>query len=73
MKNEIKNIDQLRIAVLGVFGDVKAKRISLTQAKEMNNAAGKAMASVKIETEYAVARKEAPSIPFMHYVPAAKK
>lgn len=73
MKNEIKNIDQLRNAVLGVFGDVRAKRISIAQAKEMNNAAGKAQATIKIEYEYAAARKEMPYIPFVDYPKAEKK
>jgi hypothetical protein len=33
----------------------------------MTNAAGKVIATLKVELEYAMLRKESPSIPFLNY------
>ena len=61
----MNNIEELRNELAEVFLALKKKKIEPKVAKELNNSAGKIMASLKIEMEYAEARKEKPEIPYM--------
>lgn len=54
----------LRDKLLEVFDQLGANKIHANKAKEMSNAAGKIISSVKVQLEYAGLRKEAPNIPF---------
>lgn len=61
----MKNIKQLRAELCLVFNELRAKEISIPQAKELANGAGKIINSVKLELEYASLRKEVPVIDFL--------
>lgn len=61
----MKNIVELRKELSQVVEDLKAKRIEPKTAKELNNAVGKVIASVKVQLEYAAMRKEKPRIGFL--------
>lgn len=61
----MKNSLELREELIGVFRAVKNKQIATGVAKEMTNAAGKIIGTVKLELEYAGLRKERPNIPFL--------
>lgn len=54
----------LRNKLLEVFDQLGANKIQGGKAKEMSNAAGKIISSVKVQLEYAAQRKERPVIPF---------
>lgn len=54
----------LRDKLLEVFDQLGANKIQGGKAKEMSNAAGKIISSVKVQLEYAAQRKERPDIPF---------
>jgi len=61
----MNNIEGLRDELAKVFVALKNKKMEPKIAKELNNSAGKIMASLKIEMEYAAARKERPVIPYI--------
>lgn len=48
----MKNISELRKEMIDVFNDVKSDRIDLKKAKELTNAAGKVINSVKVQITY---------------------
>jgi hypothetical protein len=58
-------VTELRDMLLRVFDAMRADAIPLGKAKEMANVAGKIIKSASAQTEYAVARKEKPDIPFL--------
>ena len=60
-----KNIEELRDQLLAAFDWVKTDPRRSTQVKEMSNSAGKAIATVKLQMEYAFLRGEEPEIPFL--------
>ena len=60
----MKNIKELRIELSQVFMDLKAGKLDVKAAAEMNNAAGKIINTVKVQLEYA-ALKEKPNIDFL--------
>jgi len=60
-----KNISQLRDDLLDAFEMVKVDPRRANQVKEMSNAAGKILGTLKAELEYAVIRGEKPIIPFI--------
>jgi len=64
VKKTTTTATQLRNKLLEVFDDLGANKIQAGKAKELSNAAGKIIASVKVQLEYASLRKERPSIPF---------
>lgn len=64
-KTTMKNIIQLRNELCQVFEELRSKELSPKAAKEIVNAAGKIINSVKIELEYANLRKEVPVIVFL--------
>jgi hypothetical protein len=49
-----------------MFNQLKAGEIDLKQAKEMNNTAGKVIATAKIQLEYAAMTNTAPDIDFLN-------
>lgn len=61
----MKNIIQLRNELCQVFDELRSKEINVKCAKEVINAAGKIINSVKLELEYAALRKETPVIEFL--------
>ena len=61
----MKTITDLRNELLEVFEDLKDGNVEPKVAAEMNNAAGKAINTVKVQLEYAVLRKEIPKIAFL--------
>ena len=63
-----KNIEELRAGLLDAYEWVKADHRRASQVKEMTNAAGKVIGSLKLELEYSMLRKEQPNIPFLNYV-----
>lgn len=60
-----KDITELRDQLLDAFEWVKQDPRRANQVKEMTNAAGKAIASIKVQLEYALLRGEQPEIPFL--------
>ena len=60
-----KNIEELRTDLLDVYQWVKADPRRASQCKEMTNAAGKILGTVKAQLEYAVIKGEDPEIPFL--------
>jgi len=61
----MKNITALRKELSIVFMDLKSGDIEPKTAKQMNNAAGKIINTVKAQMEYATLRQEQPNIPFL--------
>jgi len=60
-----KDITELRDQLLDAFDAVKTDPRRANQVKEQTNAAGKILASVKAQLEYALLKGEEPEIPFM--------
>ena len=60
-----KDIAELRDQLLDAFEWVKGDPRRVNQVKEMTNAAGKIIGSLKIQIEYSVMRSEEPEIGFM--------
>lgn len=61
----MKDIEELRRDLAGVFNDLRSGTIKPSEAAELNNCAGKMLNSLKVEIEYRSARKEVPSIAFI--------
>jgi hypothetical protein len=59
------SVSKLRTVLLRVFHALMAGEMKEHNVKEINNAAGKAIATVKLQLEYAALRKEKPNIPFL--------
>ena len=62
-----KNIEELRSGLLDAYEWVKADPRRVNQVKEMTNAAGKVIGTLKLELEYSMLRKETPNIGFLNY------
>lgn len=60
-----KDITQLRDELLDAFEMVKQDPRRALQVKEMSNAAGKIIGTLKTQLEYALMRQEEPDIAFM--------
>ncbi len=60
------NNTTLRTDLLNVYEELRNKSIEPKLAKELNNTAGKIMASVKIQITYAVLRGEKPDVDFLN-------
>lgn len=60
-----QDITQLRDQLLAAFDWVQQDPRRANQVKEMSNAAGKILGTVKAQMEYAVLRGEQPDIPFL--------
>ncbi|MDE2099091.1 MAG: hypothetical protein KGL39_17690 [Patescibacteria group bacterium] len=60
-----KDITELRDQLLEAFELVKQDPRRANQVKEMTNAAGKVLGTVKAQLEYAALRNEEPEIPFL--------
>lgn len=60
-----KDINELREQLLDAFDWVKSDPRRSNQVKEMTNAAGKILGTVKAQLEYAVIKGEDPDIPFL--------
>lgn len=62
MTSEIEKLrDDLRV----VFEQLKSGELEPGQAKEMNNAAGKIIGTLKVQLEYASLRGDRPKIAFL--------
>ena len=61
----MKNVEELRQHLAGVFADLKAGNIKPNEAAELANIAGKMISSAKVQVEYYALRKESPAIPFL--------
>jgi hypothetical protein len=60
-----KDINELRDQLLDAFDWVKADPRRANQVKEMTNAAGKILGTVKAQMEYAILKNEDIDIPFL--------
>ncbi len=60
-----KDINELREQLLEAFDWVKQDPRRANQVKEMTNAAGKILGTLKAQLEYAVLKGEEPEIEFM--------
>jgi hypothetical protein len=65
MENQPNNITDLREQLLEAFAWVKTDPRRANQVKEMTNAAGKIIGTLKTELEYCILRGEIPDIAFM--------
>ena len=63
--NKITNVKELRDDLLEVYNELKCDPRRLAQAAELSNTAGKILASVKLELEYATLRGEKPTCEFI--------
>jgi hypothetical protein len=61
----MKNTKELRTEMSSVISALRDKSLPHGTAREMINATGKIIASVKLELEYANMRKEKPSVDFL--------
>lgn len=61
----MKNVDELRGQLADVFAQLRAGTIKPGEAAELANLAGKMISSAKVQVEYYVLRKEAPTIEFL--------
>lgn len=62
----MKTVQQLRSELCEVFDGLRDGTIAPKDAKEINNAAGKIIASVKVQLEYSQLRDEKPEIEFLN-------
>ena len=62
---KVHTIEELRDELLDVFENLRTGKMEIGDAKEINNTAGKVIASVKVQLEYALLRRESPSLPFL--------
>lgn len=60
-----KDINELRDQLLDAFEAVKTDPRRAHQVKEMTNAAGKVLGTLKAQLEYSLLKGEEPDIPFM--------
>lgn len=63
----MENIKELRKELIELFNSVKLGDIKKGDAKEMANAAGKLMTSIKLELDYAKLIDKKPIIDFLEY------
>jgi len=61
----MKNITELTQNLTQLYAALKDGTIDVKVAAEMNNTAGKIINVQKVQLEYAMLRKEAPSIKFL--------
>lgn len=61
----MKNVIELRDQLCIVFDEIRAGQVPAPKARELVNAAGKIINSVRLELEYAALRKEVPIIEFL--------
>lgn len=59
------NINELRDQLLDAYEAVKADPLRVTQVREMTNAAGRVISTLKVQLTYHALRNEVPLIPFM--------
>ena len=64
-KVEIKNNDDLRSDVINVYEELRQGKMTLREAKELTNTAGKIMSSAKIQLEYNIFMKAPRKIEFL--------
>lgn len=62
---KINDINELREELIAAYDWVKTDPRRANQVKEMVNAAGKILGTVKAQIEYAMLKGEEPDIPFM--------
>lgn len=60
-----QNIEELRNELLAAYEWVKEDPLRASQVKEMSNAAGKVIGTLKVQLEYSHLRSEKPTIPFL--------
>lgn len=61
----MRNITDLRDNLSTLFEQIKSGEVDVKHAAEMNNTAGKIIASLKVQLDYAELRKDVPTIPFL--------
>ena len=61
----MKNITELRNNLADLFEQIRTDAIDVKHAAEMNNTAGKIIASLKVELDYAAQRDVKPEIKFL--------
>lgn len=59
------NINELRHELCKVFEELRVQKIEPSEAKELNNTAGKILGSIKVQLEYSSLLKTNPVIPFL--------
>jgi hypothetical protein len=68
----MNNINELRQSLSDNYTQMKSGNMKIALGKELSNAAGKILSSVKVELEYAKMLNEKPDIQFLND-PAKKK
>lgn len=63
--NKISNIKDLRNDLVEVYSSLRKGEISVKDAKEIANAAGKIIASAKVELQYNAMMEKAKEIEFL--------
>lgn len=62
----MKNINELRQSLGDNYTQMKSGKMKIALGKELSNAAGKILNSVKVELEYAKMLNEKPDIDFLN-------
>lgn len=62
----MENITELRNNLADLFEQIRTDAIDVKHAAEMNNTAGKIIASLKVELDYAEQRQVQPDIEFLN-------
>lgn len=62
----MKDVNELRARLAAVFDQAEKGELKSSTVAELTNIAGKMIGSAKIELEYRIARKENPTIRFLH-------
>ena len=62
----MNNIAELTKHLSKLYEDLRAGKIEVKVASEMNNTAGKLISAQKIQLEYSELRKESPDIDFLN-------
>ena len=68
----MKNVNDLRTTLAGVFRDLQNKEIKFKDADSLANIAGKMINSARAQLEYYKLRRETPQIEFLEELPHGK-
>ena len=69
----MQTIEEVRQEALKLFEGIRDGKIPHKEAKEMNNAIGKIVGTIRVQLDYAELREEIPNIDFLNHQKGTKK
>ena len=69
----MQTIEEVRQEALKLFEGIRDGKIQHKEAKEMNNAIGKIVGTIRVQLDYAELREEIPNIDFLNHQKGTKK